>query len=52
MMEIISDTLGKVSATQIRQTARGFVSLASNWNIETGGFLLILFFLINNIKIN
>ena len=43
MMEIISDTLGKGSATQIRQTARGFGSLASNWYIATGGFLFLVF---------
>jgi len=43
MMEIISDTLGKGSATQIRQTARGFGSLASNWYITTAGFLFLVF---------
>jgi len=43
MMEIISDTLGKGSATQIRQTARGFGSLANNWYITTAGFLFLVF---------
>lgn len=43
MMEIISDTLGKGSAAQIRQTTRGFGSLARNWYIATAGFLFLLF---------
>jgi len=43
MMEIISDTLGKASAAQIRQTTRGFNTLARNWYIATGVFLFLVF---------
>lgn len=43
MMKILSDTLGKASAMQIRQTTRGFGTLASNWIITVGGFLFLLF---------
>lgn len=43
MMEILSDTLGKESADQIRQTTRGFRTLASNWYIAAGGFLFLVF---------
>lgn len=43
LMEILSDTLGKGSAAQIRQTTRGFNTLASNWYIATGGFLFLVF---------
>jgi len=42
-MEIFSDTLGKGSAAQIRQTTRGFGTLARNWYITTGGFLFLVF---------
>jgi membrane protein len=43
LMEIFSDTLGKGSAVQIRQTTRGFGTLARNWYIATGGFLFLVF---------
>jgi membrane protein len=43
MMKIFSDTLGKASAAQIRQTTRGFGTLARNWYIATGGFIFLLF---------
>lgn len=43
MMLILSGTLGKGSAQQIRQTTRGFGTLASNWLIAAGGFLFLLF---------
>lgn len=43
MMKIFSDTLGKGSAAQIRQTTRGFGTLARNWYIATGGFIFLLF---------
>lgn len=43
MMKIFSDTLGKASAAQIRQTTRGFGTLARNWYIATGGFVFLVF---------
>jgi len=43
MMQILSGTLGKGSALQIRQTTRGFGTLASNWLIAAAGFLFLLF---------
>ena len=43
MMEIFTDTLGKGSAVQIRQTTRGFGTLARNWYIAAGGFLFLVF---------
>jgi membrane protein len=43
MMQILSGTLGKSSALQIRQTTRGFGTLASNWLIAAAGFLFLLF---------
>ena len=43
MMQILSGTLGKGSAQQIRQTTRGFGTLASNWLIATAGFLFLVF---------
>ena len=43
LMEIFSDTLGKGSAAQIRQTTRGFNTLARNWYIASGGFLFLVF---------
>jgi len=43
MMQILSGTLGKESALQIRQTTRGFGTLASNWLIAAAGFLFLLF---------
>ena len=43
MMAILSDTLGKGSALQIRQTTRGFGNLASNWLLAAAGFLFLLF---------
>jgi len=43
MMEIFTDTLGKGSAIQIRQTTRGFGTLARNWYISVGGFLFLVF---------
>jgi membrane protein len=43
MMQILTGTLGKGSAQQIRQTTRGFGTLASNWLMATAGFLFLLF---------
>ena len=43
MMQILTDTLGKASALQIRQTTRGFRTLASNWFLTAGGFLFLVF---------
>ncbi len=43
MMKILSDTLGRESAAQIRQTTRGFGTLASNWYIAAAGFLFLVF---------
>jgi membrane protein len=43
MMQILSGTLGRGSAQQIRQTTRGFGTLASNWLLTAGGFLFLLF---------
>ena len=43
MMEILSETLGKASALQIRQTTRGFGTLARNWFIASAGFVFLLF---------
>jgi membrane protein len=43
MMQILSGTLGKGSALQIRQTTRGFGTLASNWLIAAAGFLFLVF---------
>ena len=43
MMQILSGTLGKGSALQIRQTTRGCGTLASNWLIAAAGFLFLLF---------
>jgi membrane protein len=43
MMAILSNTLGRASALQIRQTTRGFGTLARNWFIATAGFLFLIF---------
>jgi membrane protein len=43
MMKILTETLGKDSAVQIRQTTRGFGTLASNWYITAAGFLFLVF---------
>ena len=43
MMKILSDTLGKESAAQMRQTTRGFGTLARNWYIAAGGFVFLVF---------
>jgi membrane protein len=43
MMEILSETLGKASAIQVRQTTRGFGTLARNWFIASAGFLFLIF---------
>jgi membrane protein len=43
MLEILSDTLGKASALQIRQTTRGFGTLARNRFLTAGGFLFLIF---------
>ncbi len=43
MMAILSETLGKASAIQIRQTTRGFGTLARNWFIAFAGFIFLLF---------
>lgn len=43
LMEMITDTLGQGSAAQIRQTTRGFNTLASNWYIAIAVFVFLLF---------
>ncbi len=43
MKEILEETLGKSSASQINQTIRQFGTLARNWYITTGGFLFLVF---------
>lgn len=43
MLQILTDTLGRGSALQIRQTTRGFGTLASNWLIAAAGFLFLIF---------
>lgn len=43
MLQILTDTLGKGSALQIRQTTRGFGTLASNWLIAAAGFVFLIF---------
>ena len=43
MMGILSETLGRASALQIRQTTRGFGTLARNWFIASAGFVFLIF---------
>lgn len=43
MMKTITDTFGKDSAAQLRQTTRGFGTLAVNWYITLAGFLFLIF---------
>lgn len=43
IMDMLSGTFGRESAVQIRQTTRGFRTLAQNWYISAGGFLFLLF---------
>jgi membrane protein len=43
MMKTITDTFGKDSAAQLRQTTRGFRTLAVNWYITIAGFLFLIF---------
>ena len=43
MMKTITDTFGKDSAAQLRQTTRGFHTLAINWYITLAGFLFLIF---------
>jgi membrane protein len=43
LMEVLTDTLGKGGAAQIRQTTRGFNTLASNWYIAIAVFIFLLF---------
>ncbi|MGK2864737.1 MAG: YihY/virulence factor BrkB family protein [Chitinophagaceae bacterium] len=43
MKEILEETLGKTSASQINQTIKQFGTLARNWYITAGGFLFIVF---------
>jgi len=43
MMAILSNTLGRASALQIRQTTRGFGTLARNWFIASAGFVFLVF---------
>ena len=43
LMKTITDTFGKDSAAQIRQTTRGFRTLAINWYITLAGFLFLIF---------
>lgn len=43
MMELLSTTLGKGGADQIRVTTRGFRMLATNWYIAAALFVFLLF---------
>ncbi len=43
MMQILTTTLGKASAQQIRQTTRGFGTLNKNWLVAVAGFIFLLF---------
>ena len=43
MMAILANTLGRASALQIRQTTRGFGTLARNWFIASAGFVFLIF---------
>jgi membrane protein len=43
LMKTITDTFGKDSAAQIRQTTRGFRTLAINWYITLAGMLFLIF---------
>jgi membrane protein len=43
MVEILTNTFGKESASQIRVTTRGFRKIAQNWFIAIGGFLFLVF---------
>lgn len=43
MMKVLRETLGTESAAQIRQTTRGFNTLASNWYIAVVGFIFLVF---------
>ena len=43
MLQILTDTLGKASALQIRQTTKGFGTLARNWFITAAGFIFLIF---------
>jgi len=43
IMQVLTDTLGRASAEQIRETTRGFRTLASNWVIAVLGFFFLVF---------
>ena len=43
IMKMLTRTLGRESAIQIRQTTRGFNTLAQNWYIAAFGFLFLVF---------
>src|SRR3982751_2319051 len=43
MMQVLKDTFGEEGANQIRVTARGFRTIATNWYTATGGFLFLIF---------
>lgn len=43
LMKTITDTFGKAGAAQLRQTTRGFRTLAINWYITLAGFLFLIF---------
>jgi membrane protein len=43
IMKMLSSTLGNASAVQIRQTTRGFGTLAQTWYIAIAGFVFLLF---------
>lgn len=43
MMEMLTHTLGKEGAMQIRVTTRGFRTLANNWYTAMAGFLFLVF---------
>jgi membrane protein len=43
LIETITDAFGEQGAAQIRQTARGFRTLAINWYIAIAGFLFLIF---------
>lgn len=43
MMQVLTDTLGRDTANQIRGTTRGFRTIASNWYLAAGGLLFLVF---------
>jgi membrane protein len=43
MMQVLTDTLGRGTANQIRATTRGFRTIAQNWYLAAGGFIFLIF---------